>query len=74
MRGEERLGQRQNKLDEQWNAALKKLLSYRAEHGDCDVSFRQGKLGMWVSKQRKVYRAGSLAQDRIDQLDSIGFK
>ena len=27
-----------------------------------------------MSKQRTAYRAGSLAQDRIDRLDSIGFK
>ena len=74
MRQEERLGQRQNRHDDKWNARFKELLSYRAGHGDCDVSTRQGKLGAWVSKQRKTYLAGSLAQDRIDRLDSIGFK
>ena len=74
MRQEERLGQRQNRHDDKWNARSKELLSYRAGHGDCDVSTRQGKLGAWVSKQRKTYLAGSLAQDRIDRLDSIGFK
>ena len=38
----ERLGQRQRKLDEQWNARFEGLLSYRSEHGDCDVPQRQG--------------------------------
>ena len=74
MRDEERLGQRQNKHDENWNARFKELLSYRSEHGDCDISCSQGKLGRWVSKQRERYRAGSLAQDRIERLSGIGFK
>ena len=74
MREEETVGQRQSKRDEQWNARFEELLSYRSGHGDCDVSTSIGKLGRWVSKQRKVYRAGSLPQDRIDRLNSIGFK
>jgi len=73
MREEDKLGQRQNKHDENWNARFKELLSYRSEHGDCDISCSQGKLGRWVSKQRERYRAGSLAQDRIERLNSIGF-
>ncbi|EJK49234.1 hypothetical protein THAOC_31913, partial [Thalassiosira oceanica] len=34
----------------------------------------QGQLGTWVSNQRKVYKANSLARDRVDRLNSIGFK
>ena len=60
--------------EEQWEARFKELLAYRSDHGDCDVPTSQGKHGHWVSKQRKTYLAGSLAQDRIDRLDSIGFK
>ena len=29
---------------------------------------------MWVNKQRTVYKAGSLEQNRIDRLNSFGFK
>ena len=75
MRGEERLGQRQNKhYDEQWNARFEELLSYRSEHGDCNVPQMQGKLGSWVRVQRRAYMADSLAQVRIDRLNSMGFK
>ena len=70
---EKRIGEPPNKLDEQWNARFKELLGYRSEHGDCNVP-RRGKLGMWVSKQRTAYTGGSLEQERIDRLSSIGFK
>ena len=69
---ERRTGKPRNKHDEKWNARFKELLDYRSEHGDCDVP-RQGKLGTWVNNQRKVFMADSLAQDRIDRLNSIGF-
>ena len=75
MREKDRLGQRQSKhYEEQWNARFKELLDYKSEHGDCNVRCRQGKLGRWVNRQRSAYMADSLAQDRIDRLNSIGFK
>ena len=61
-------------MAEQWNSRFKELLSYRSEHGDSNVPQRRGKLGSWVKLQRALYKAGSLAQDRIDRLSSIGFK
>ncbi|EJK70142.1 hypothetical protein THAOC_08524, partial [Thalassiosira oceanica] len=68
------VGHRRNKCDEQWDARFKELLDYRSEHhGDCDVPFRHGKLGRWVGNQRQAYVANSLAQDRIDRLNKIGF-
>ena len=70
----ERGGQRRNKHDEKWNARFKELLHYRTEHGDCNVPNRQGKLGQWVTNQRTAYMVGSLAQDRIDRLNSVDFK
>ena len=57
-----------------WNTRFKELLSYRSEHGDCDVPARHGELGQWVHKQRGAYKAGSLAQGRIDRLNNVGFK
>ena len=71
---EERLGQRQSKHDEQWNARFKELLRYKSKHGDCNVSTKQGQLGKWVNHQRSSYKDGKLSQDRIDRLSSIGFK
>ena len=68
-----RLGRERKNL-EKWNAHFKELLSYRSEHGDCNVPTQSCKLGKWVNRQRVAYGAGSLAQDRIDRLSSIGFK
>ena len=74
-RREGMLGQRKrNHYDERWNARFKELLSYRSEHGDCNVPFKHGKLGNWVASQRAAYVANSIAQDRVDRLDSIGFR
>ena len=56
-----------------WETRLNELVRYKTEHGDCDVPRRQGKLGTWVNHQRQQYKKGKLPQDRIDQLESIGF-
>ena len=72
---EGRLGQQKRNLyDEQWNARFKELLDYRSQHGDCNVPQKHGTLGTWVTSQRSAYRDEKLAQDRIDRLNSIGFK
>ena len=58
-----------------WETRFNELLKYRAKRGNCDVSLMDGgRLGVWVSNQRVNYKADTLAQDRIDQLNSIGFK
>lgn len=46
-----------------------------AKHGHSRVS-RSGEdasLGEWVKSQRRCHKQGTLQQDRIDQLNSIGF-
>ena len=57
-----------------WETRFGELVRYKAEHGDCNVPQKQGKLGTWVRNQRQAYTTGSLAQDRIDRLSKIGFK
>ena len=57
-----------------WETRFKQLVQYKAKHGDCNVPDGQGKLGNWVRKQRGAYKAGSLAQDRIDRLNVMGFE
>jgi hypothetical protein len=65
---------------------VRDLKAYKAKHGDCYVSINDKnnkKLGRWVSKIRML-RAGTkqpvnhsslqLTQERITELDSIGFK
>ena len=54
------------------------LKAYRAERGDSEVPYRfktkDGyKLGTWVSACRRDYKKGKLPQDRINQLDALGF-
>ena len=57
-----------------WETRFNELVQYEAKHGDCNVPKKQGTLGTWVRSQRAAYKAGSLAQDRIDRLSSIDFK
>ena len=57
-----------------WETRFDELVQYKAKHGDCNVHWKQGKLATWVATQRTAYRVGSLAQGRIDRLNSIGFE
>jgi len=69
-----------------WEAMYEKLKQYKAEYGDTDVPQKYAdnpQLGSWVNKQRsgyKNFRAGKkqsmcngMSEDRIQQLESIGF-
>ena len=57
-----------------WETRFDELVQYKAKHGDCNVPQKHGKLGTWANSQRKDYKTGSLALDRIDRLSGIGFK
>ena len=61
-------------LKEAWKSRFRELVQYKAEHGDCDVPLRQGKLGQWVNTQRTFYRRKKLTSEQINRLGSIGFK
>ncbi|EJK44189.1 hypothetical protein THAOC_37294, partial [Thalassiosira oceanica] len=56
-----------------WETRFDELVQYTAKHGDCNVPWRQGKLGIWAYKQRANYKKGKLSQDRINRLNGIGF-
>ena len=56
-----------------WDERLDELTKYRAKHGDCKVPESQGSLGRWVSRQREVYKKGTLSKERVQRLDNIGF-
>jgi len=54
------------------------LKAYSAKLGDCKVPYRFKTkdgygLGIWVSNRRRDYKRGKLPQDRIDQLEALGF-
>ena len=69
-------------LQEQWSDRFQELKDYKAQHGHCCVPFNykeNPQLGSWVSRQRKLYtelqvgKKNELTEERIKQLDNIGF-
>ena len=59
--------------EQEWLDRFNELTDYEAENGDCDVPQSQGPLGLWVNKQRMLYKNGKLSQKRVDLLENIGF-
>jgi hypothetical protein len=59
-----------------WNTRLEQLIEYKRTHGNFYVprSYeRNQELARWVSNQRVFKNKNSLSQDRVAQLESIGF-
>lgn len=59
-----------------WEKMFAALVKYKKLHGDCNVP--QGdpdnpQLGSWVDSQRKHRKQEALTQERIQQLDALGF-
>jgi len=64
-----------------WQARFEELKAYKAKHSDLDVPQKYGPLGVWVNKQRNEYTnlnkkgmKSQMTQERISQLNSIGFR
>ncbi len=58
----------------QWENWFRELLAYKVEHGDTEVPARWGDgLGSWVANQKQRKKLGKLTEERIQQLDGIGF-
>jgi hypothetical protein len=62
-----------------WTETLERLVAYKKESGHCNVptDYNDGRnphLGMWAGSQRTKYFNGSLSQERVKQLESVGFK
>jgi hypothetical protein len=53
------------------------MVHFKEEHGHCLVKYEYAKehrqLGMWVSRQRKVYEKGLMDDSRKSRLDALGF-
>ena len=59
-----------------WEERLKQLGEYKTIHGNCRVPQRYKEnpsLGHWVNKQRTSFKSGKLSDERISDLDAIGF-
>jgi hypothetical protein len=65
-----------------WYTRLNELVSYQAEHGNCNVPQQLAatrKLGIWVNKQRMEKKfmdmglRSSMTADRVQALEQVGF-
>lgn len=62
--------------EELWSDRFDELLAYIKEHGNALVpqEYKDNiALGHWVQKQRYKYKTAAISQDRIDQLNAVGF-
>jgi hypothetical protein len=62
--------------NQKWEEMFAELVAYRAQYGDCNVPAywsENPKLASWVQTQRANRRLSTLAQDRLERLDKIGF-
>jgi hypothetical protein len=60
-----------------WSLRFQQLVEYKQTHGDYKVPQKYSvnpQLGNWVNAQRRNKRTGTLAVQRQDLLDSIGFE
>ena len=60
--------------EEEWQNKFKELKEFYIEN--CHISPRRShpSLGTWCDTQRQKYKKGTLSKERIDLLESIGFK
>ena len=56
-----------------WLEKIEMLKKYKKKHKHCYVRQKEKTLGSWVNMQRRLYYKGELSQEKIEQLDSIGF-
>ena len=66
-----------NPFDTQWTEIYERLLAYKNKYKSTSVptTFEVDgrRLGRWVDNQRRLYNINKLSEDRINQLNSIGF-
>ena len=59
-----------------WATHYNELMEYKREYGNCNVprGYKSNpRLGNWVNTQRKKYKSKLLSDDRIEQLNDLGF-
>lgn len=56
-----------------WDGRYEELKEYRAQHGHSNVPQNEGTLGKWVCNQRQARKKGKLSEDRVRNLENIGF-
>jgi hypothetical protein len=58
---------------EKWNILFVELVEYKQKNGHCNVPTRNGSFGLWVSRQRTLFRSKKLKEGRYEKLVGIGF-
>jgi len=63
------------KTQESWNQFIEKLTEFKKEFGHCNVSYKHLNKSFFrkVSKLRERYKKGKLSEERIQQLEELGF-
>jgi len=62
-----------------WQERFQQLMIFKAQHGHCNVSnihknnVKHPGLRSWIQEQRRKYKAGTLSETQITQLEGIGF-
>lgn len=67
---------RTEKQERIWHEKYQQLVEYKHQNGDCDCPTRylpNLSLGRWVDRQRRLFKNGDLAKERVDLLEGIGF-
>ena len=62
--------------DDFWNKMCKDLIAYKEANGHCKVSMTNTtnlQLARWVDRQRRAKKEGKISDQRIQQLNEIGF-
>jgi len=65
-----------NKYDRKWEKMYQRLVAYKKEHNDTNVTRKykeDPQLGSWVHTQRIAYKANKISAERKRLLDSVGF-
>jgi len=63
--------------NKQWQQMFKTLVNFKKTHHHCNVPLRYPLdpiLARWVGTQRKLYKKDTLSQDKILELEAIGFE
>ena len=68
-----------DRYDEKWEKGFQYTKRYKEEHGDinfipADFRYDDCRLQRWLNTQRNRYKDGKLREDRIQRLQSLGFK
>jgi hypothetical protein len=62
-------------LKEQWEKGYKFFLDFVLEKGSCkihpELTYKNFRLGTWISSQRYAHKKGTLSNDRIKKMESI---